>query len=482
MPRADAAQTWSLLSRARVEPATTSWARTIALALVVFGAIYALSLVAGTSPGLGLSMLLVIPVGMAAIAHGISGGLVAAAMAAALLGYWDAFDDSGGLGWEGHAVRDGVYLLVGLASGWSAEQIRRVGARQSRIAESLGEMISAHAPDGRYRYASSTARQLLGYEPHQLIGRSPYDLLHPEDAAVVRQAHDAGLTDDGKQTLVYRVRRADGRYVWHETVSLAVRVDDVVEEIVCSTRDVTRREIERMALDEDREALATQIEDVLRQRSITPVVQPIVHLPSGDVVGFEALARFPQDDRPPDVWFQKAEQLGLAEALELLAIERALEVFRRLPGESWLTVNASPHTARSPRLPDILRGFPLGRLVIELTEHAAIGDAAAFNEATGPLRRGGLRLAVDDAGAGYSSLRRILEVQPELIKLDMSLTRNIHRDQARRALTSALCGFADSIGAIVVAEGVETQDELQALRALGVEYAQGYLLGRPRPA
>lgn len=121
----------------------------------------------------------------------------------------------------------------------------------------------------------------------------------------------------------------------------------------------------------------------------------------------------------------------------------------------------------------------LSRITLEITEHAIIEDYTALTNALAPLRQQGMRLAVDDAGAGYSSMKHILQLQPDLIKLDMSLTRGIHQDRNRRALAKGLVGFAHEIGSQVVAEGVETAEELATLRDLQVDYAQGYLLGKP---
>lgn len=126
-----------------------------------------------------------------------------------------------------------------------------------------------------------------------------------------------------------------------------------------------------------------------------------------------------------------------------------------------------------------LQGAPLARLLLEVTEHSSIGDYGLLSEALAQLRKAGLRLAVDDAGSGYASFRHILKLRPDIIKLDQSLIRGIDHDPGSRALAAALITFARETGSCVIAEGVETEDELAALRVLGVGTAQGYLLGRP---
>ena len=124
---------------------------------------------------------------------------------------------------------------------------------------------------------------------------------------------------------------------------------------------------------------------------------------------------------------------------------------------------------------------PLDRLVLELTEHEQVEDCAALNAALQPARARGLRLAVDDAGAGCASMRHWLLLQPDLLKLDVSLVRDVDADDTKRALCAAIITFAQNTGIRVVAEGVETEAELAVLRALGADYGQGYLLRRPAP-
>ena len=129
----------------------------------------------------------------------------------------------------------------------------------------------------------------------------------------------------------------------------------------------------------------------------------------------------------------------------------------------------------------MLSELPADRLAIELTEHARITDYPALSEALTGLRARGVRLMIDDVGAGFASLHHILRLAPDAIKLDRSLTSGIEADPARRALAAALVTFAGEIGATIIAEGIETEDELAALQALGVERGQGFHLGRPRP-
>lgn len=212
------------------------------------------------------------------------------------------------------------------------------------------------------------------------------------------------------------------------------------------------------------------------------VYQPIWNLGDSRPIGFEALARFTAEPvRGPDQWFAEAASVGLGPELELAAIERAIDGLPSLPAPLYLAVNASPATVIDPRLAGLFQSLPLERLVLEITEHDAIADVDAINAALAPLRARKLRLAVDDAGAGYSGLQQILSLKPDLIKLDRALIQDINRDPAKRSLAVALASFAVATGRQLIAEGVETKAELAMLRAAGIENIQGYLLGRPMP-
>jgi EAL domain-containing protein (putative c-di-GMP-specific phosphodiesterase class I) len=144
-------------------------------------------------------------------------------------------------------------------------------------------------------------------------------------------------------------------------------------------------------------------------------------------------------------------------------------------------LNFSPETAVSDRLRDLLERADPCRIVVEVTEHAPVADYDELREALSGLRERGVRLAIDDAGAGFASLRHVVRLDPDLIKLDITLTRQIETDPVRQALAVALVSFAEQIGATVVAEGVETELELEALRRAGIRHAQGFLLGTPEP-
>lgn len=233
------------------------------------------------------------------------------------------------------------------------------------------------------------------------------------------------------------------------------------------------------------EAKRRRVEAVLAAGGPAIVYQPIVMLDDLRVVGVEALSRFAQEPRrTPDRWFTEAAEVGLGTALELAAIRNAIEGFRPFWRE-WpfqLGINCSAKVVIEGGLEAILREAPGERIVLELTEHDEVDDYWLLNEALDPLRALGVRVAVDDAGSGYASMRHILTTRPHIIKLDISLTKEIDRDPMRRALIGALITFASGFDGRLVAEGVETERELQTLRELKVQAAQGYHIGRPMTA
>lgn len=225
-----------------------------------------------------------------------------------------------------------------------------------------------------------------------------------------------------------------------------------------------------------------RITGVLTGDMLNMVFQPIVDLRSGQVSGVEALARFhAAPHRPPNEWFDEAEAVGLRADLELAAVRAALRRFDDMAPGTFMSVNVSPETVLLDELAETLNTAPSDRLVLELTEHAHIEDYEPLLATLGKLRNRGVRIAVDDAGAGYSGLQHILRLRPDILKLDLTLTRGIDTDPARRALALAMVAFANELDATVIAEGIETQLELHTLRTLEVPSGQGYHLARPGP-
>ena len=316
---------------------------------------------------------------------------------------------------------------------------------------------------------SRAAREIRACSPQtRVVALSAFD-----DPEVVLEMLEAGAIGymvkdgSGEEILACIRRSANGQAVLSESITGSV-IDELVRRVQRPTEDL-----------ETLEEKIDRVRKMVERAEFHTVFQPIIDLRNSRVVGLEALARFP--DRSPDIWFEDAAAAGLNEELELATLAMALKTAGQLPDGLYLSVNLSPATMTSPPFLEVLDGFPLDRLVVEVTEHAPVDDYEALDAAVAPLRAGGCRLAVDDVGAGFSSLRHILRLAPDVIKLDISLTRHIDADPPRRALATALISFASAINASIVAEGIETQDEVDALRGLGVSYGQGYHLSRPQP-
>ena len=222
-----------------------------------------------------------------------------------------------------------------------------------------------------------------------------------------------------------------------------------------------------------------RIVDVLDGLAFHPVFQPIVDLKRDRVVGYEALTRF-EDGTAADEQFAAAEAVGLGLALEAVTLRAAIDAADRLGPGLFLNVNVSPALVLEGKAIRSLIGGVRRRLVLEITEHTAIADYAAFHRAVAALRPS-VRLAVDDAGAGFASFRHILELRPAFVKLDRWIVAGIDQDPAKQALVAGIRQFARSTGCELIAEGVETENERAALVRLGIRLAQGYLLGRPGP-
>ena len=353
---------------------------------------------------------------------------------------------------------------------------------EGSIADYLGDMVSAHAPDSTYRYVSAASKELLGYDPDELVGTSAYNHFHPDDAGKVAVAHRSSL-QGAPFTVSYRIRRKDHVYIWVETTTRVISDADSGEvvEIVCSTRPVgDRRMVEKLS-GEDHRRSVDRVQAVLDKDQINPVYQPILHLETGEVIAYEALSRFPAEpERGPDRWFAEAWEVGLGLPLELLAVRIAAGALSQLPDGVSLSVNASPPTVFSERFVSCF-GASADRVTVELTEHLKVDDYEGFTAKLGPLRAAGGRVAIDDFGAGYAGLRHIIKVRPEWIKLDISLTERIDENPLVHALARSLVSFADDVGVRVIAEGIETEEELEALVEAGFRYGQGFYFGVPAP-
>lgn len=226
--------------------------------------------------------------------------------------------------------------------------------------------------------------------------------------------------------------------------------------------------------------LEREVAYVISQKLVYAVAQPIVDISQDNRYrGYEVLCRVKELHWPPDRLFADAEEVGLSFELNALMIREAAELLHQIPSDQYLSVNITPDFLASEMFLHTLERIDLTRLVFEITEHAFIAEYEDILENLRTVRKLGARIAVDDVGAGHSSLRHILKIHPDIIKLDRSLIENIDRDEEKQNLLEALLTFANCLKYNVVAEGVETTAELATLESHGVKLIQGYLFAKP---
>lgn len=226
---------------------------------------------------------------------------------------------------------------------------------------------------------------------------------------------------------------------------------------------------------------ALRIEEVCADPTLAAIAfQPIVDLSRGEVAGYEALARLPGPEGP-EPWFAAATRLGKAGRLEAAVIGRILEAQPELPPNTFLSINVSPPALLSEPVRDRLACAPLEGVVLEITEQAQVDDYDSLAAAVAALRARGAMIAIDDVGAGYASLRHVLRLRPDFVKLDRELVKDCDRDEAQLAVLEMMGDFAGRVDAWIVAEGIERDAELAAVMRMAVPLAQGYHLARPGP-
>jgi PAS domain S-box-containing protein len=354
--------------------------------------------------------------------------------------------------------------------------------RLAAFLETADEVAFETTADGTITYVGAGSVELLGYEAADVLGRSMAVVLAPREfpraCALLADSLAAG-SGWTKQRFTYIAGDGHEKDLFSSAL-LHLSPDGTPIGFTGTLRAADADGAERALQHRLRERVAA----VLEHETLHPVYQPIVSVTSGEVVGVEALARFTAEPvQPPDQWFRDAAAAGLGTELELLAVEKALHGARALPPGLYVSVNVSPQTLLSERLAALLdeSPWPTSRLVLEITEHVSVDDYAELQPHVDDLRARGARIAVDDAGAGYASFRHILRLRPDYIKLDRTLVDGLDHDPAKRALAGAFVTFGREMGATVVAEGIENEQELRAAGALGIQSAQGYHLGRPAP-
>jgi EAL domain-containing protein (putative c-di-GMP-specific phosphodiesterase class I)/CBS domain-containing protein len=227
---------------------------------------------------------------------------------------------------------------------------------------------------------------------------------------------------------------------------------------------------------------------ILKNKSIRTVYQPIVSLDDGHVLGYEALSRGPCDSffESPGNLFHVAEHFNRLWELELLCRTKALENARELPTGKLLFINVNPEVIKDRKFKkgstkDYISKFGMNpsNIIFEITEKTAVSDYKSFRKTIDNYISQGYKIAIDDTGAGYSGLRLLTETRPQYIKIDMALVRDIDKESIKQELMKTFYSFAKITNMQLIAEGIETINELNTLIDIGVQYGQGYFLQRP---
>jgi EAL domain-containing protein (putative c-di-GMP-specific phosphodiesterase class I) len=232
------------------------------------------------------------------------------------------------------------------------------------------------------------------------------------------------------------------------------------------------------------------LQDAIARRDISPVFQPVFDLATGEMIGMEALSRGPRGSEfeSGETLFSLAERTELLVPLERVCRQRSLEAAASSPPNRQIFLNLSPAAASDPEFlgPAFIDqvascGLSPDRIVLEITERTYAVYEGLFREVLSRFRQQNFRIAVDDVGTGYSNLTSLAEIEPDYLKFDNVFVRGIDRRSSKQDLLEALLSFARKMNTKVIAEGIETREELKILQTLGVPFGQGFLLARPMP-
>ena len=318
----------------------------------------------------------------------------------------------------------------------------------------------------------AAAREIIRLSPEtRVVAFSAHD----DRASVFQMLRSGAVSYLVKGATVEEIRTALASAARGESTLAPAVASEIVHEFAV--------QLEQTAVVETRQReQISRIRQALETGGFEVVFQPIVELSSREPIGFEALARFSlRPPRPANEWFAEAKAVGLDIPLEAAAIGRAIAVIDRLPPDTFVSVNVDPNNLTSPSILNLVATAPPERVVIELTEHTPVHDYRELAAALLELRAQGLRIAVDDAGAGFASLRHVVQLAPDLLKIDTSLTAAFEHDRATRAMIVAFVAFSNDIQIRIVAEGIENERTAQMLGEIGIRYGQGYAFGRPAP-
>jgi diguanylate cyclase (GGDEF)-like protein/PAS domain S-box-containing protein len=398
--------------------------------------------------------------------------------------------------------RDGkLTQIVGVAIDVTASketerELKRASNYLRAVTDSIEEAMFTLDVNGCAQYLNPSAERLLGWSTRELAGRSMHALTHfrrsdgsplpVEDCPILSARHRGEVVHVDDDQFIH----SDGRALPVAYTATPFATDDGIEGCVVVFTDITERKVEerRVAEDLDRLMWARRIRDALAGNRFVLYAQPIIDLESNQVVQRELLIRMQEpgstDVVGPAAFLPVAEELGLIREIDRWVVDRATEIAATgLPVElnvsarSICDTDLLAHIERA-----ILRnGADPKTLVFEITETALVGDRAAAEAFVGRLHQLGCRVALDDFGTGFGSFTYLKQLRVDYLKIDREFVRDIERNAASRRVVEAVVGLASGFGLKTVAEGVEDERTLALLRQLGVDYGQGFLIGRPAP-
>ncbi len=271
---------------------------------------------------------------------------------------------------------------------------------------------------------------------------------------------------------------------------LQIGADDYVsksfdlEELFARIDALLRRSSFFEEMEQDKVSLIAELKEIVRKESVEIVFQPIFHLEPRRLFAYEVLTRGPEKSPlyNPENLFKCALSYGILPDLEMVVRKKTLAIIGDSAEEKVFFINTSPCIIESDRLNKILALYTNPRqIVLEIVERSEVKNFPLFCKTMNSIKAKGFKISIDDVGSGYSSLDAIAELEPDFVKIDMSLIKDIHRNPTRQNLIKAIMFFCNQDKIIPIGEGIETEDEMKALISLGVEIGQGYFLGKPSP-
>ena len=371
---------------------------------------------------------------------------------------------------------EGVHALEQLQGFEVVDDVFRVIGR--RLTEARGQLI---------RNEDFVSISSLGNA--FLVVLSParaHSVIADDDMIAIKHRLERQLLESLEEELENQLLTKIGLYVGYARLSQSPKVRfrrALLDSIDQATRGIQNER------NETRHRLRAEFDEVIEKGRIACVYQPIVKLDDFSVLGYELLARGPMDSElhRPDALFEVARDEDRVPELDRLCRMTAARGSTTLPSHYLRFINTEPlnlffHSHSDLFIQEFIAATPedlRGQTVMEITENSVIDDFARMRDVVRRLREQGFRIAIDDAGAGYAGLQTMVEIEPDFIKLDMSLIRNLGSSLVKQKLVGTLRDFCRQADITLMAEGIETRDQLDTLIRLGIEYGQGFLFAHP---